>query len=293
MNYYEHHIGDYDANTAHLSWLEDMAYTRLLRLYYRKESQIPADIAQACRLVRATSKDERKAVETVLHEYFELREDGWHQCRCDEEIAKYQSKCERNREVGKKGGRPRKTETQTEPTENPDGFQNKTQTEPTENPPQTPDPNTSPSLRSGEGRASRLPLDWTLPDPWREWAFQERPDLDPALTAAKFADYWHAKAGQAGRKLDWLATWRNWVREEKAPTRVAQRHAHQDTLPAWRRDEIRRQFEATPNLVPAELLPQIGIDPATRRPFAKPASGITVIDTTAKEIGHEPARNVG
>lgn len=74
----------------------------------------------------------------------------------------------------------------------------------------------SPSLRSGDRRASRLPADWTLPDEWRDWARQERPDLDPKMTAEKFADYWHAKPGQAGRKLDWHATWRNWVREEKA-----------------------------------------------------------------------------
>lgn len=89
MNYYEHHIGDYDADTSHLSWAEDMAYTRLMRLYYRKEAPIPADITQACRLVRAQSKEERKAVEVVLSEFFELRDDGWHQARCDSEIEEY------------------------------------------------------------------------------------------------------------------------------------------------------------------------------------------------------------
>ena len=92
MNYYEHHIGDYDADTAHLSWLEDMAYTRLMRLYYRKEAPIPADVAQACRLVRAQSKDERAAVDTVLREFFVLRDDGWHQDRCDAEVAAYQAR---------------------------------------------------------------------------------------------------------------------------------------------------------------------------------------------------------
>ena len=57
---------------------QEMAYTRLLRLYYRKEAPIPADIAHACRLVRARTKAERRAVETVLREFFELfiRADG-------------------------------------------------------------------------------------------------------------------------------------------------------------------------------------------------------------------------
>lgn len=28
----------------------------------------------------------------------------------------------------------------------------------------------------------------------------------------RFQDYWTAVPGQKGRKLDWLATWRNWIR---------------------------------------------------------------------------------
>jgi hypothetical protein len=72
-------------------------------------------------------------------------------------------------------------------------------------------------VESGEPtqRATRLPAAWELPQDWKAWARENRPDLDPDLTAAKFADYWHAKPGAAGRKLDWLATWRNWVREER------------------------------------------------------------------------------
>ena len=31
MNYYEHHIGDYAEATAHLTFVEDAAYSRLIR----------------------------------------------------------------------------------------------------------------------------------------------------------------------------------------------------------------------------------------------------------------------
>ena len=89
MNYYEHHLGDYDGATAHLSWLEDCAYRRLICLYYRTEAPIPADLKQACRLVRASGKPERDAVEQVLSEFFALRDDGWHNARCDEDIASF------------------------------------------------------------------------------------------------------------------------------------------------------------------------------------------------------------
>jgi len=89
VNFYEHHLGDYDGATAHLSWLEDCAYRRMLCLYYRTEAPLPADVKQVCRLVRATSKPERDAVQQVLTEFFELAGDGWHNGRCDEDISAY------------------------------------------------------------------------------------------------------------------------------------------------------------------------------------------------------------
>lgn len=91
MNYYEHHIGDYAEATQHLTILEDGVYTRLLRKYYASEKPLPADIAKVQRLVVARSKEEREAVEAVLREFFELREDGWHQDRCDMEIERYRA----------------------------------------------------------------------------------------------------------------------------------------------------------------------------------------------------------
>ncbi|NBJ19747.1 DUF1376 domain-containing protein [Burkholderia thailandensis] len=143
MNFYKHHIGDYDADTSHLSWDEDMAYTRMIRTYYRREKPLPEDVKEVCRLVRATSRVQREAVQAVLGEFFSLEADGWHQKRCDGELAEANRKAEQNRTVGKLGGRPRKTqnpeETQTvseqKPTNNPDGFDSVSRN----NPSQTPD----------------------------------------------------------------------------------------------------------------------------------------------------------
>lgn len=70
--------------------------------------------------------------------------------------------------------------------------------------------------KQGSPRGSRLPADWALPADWRAWAQAERPDLDVDREAAKFADYWHGQAGAKARKADWLATWRNWVRNSHA-----------------------------------------------------------------------------
>lgn len=117
MNFYPHHIGDYLTATAHLSWVEDCAYRRLLDVYYSREKCIPLDVAQAARLIRASAKDERKAVETVLSEFFLKSEDGWTHGRCEEEIEKAREAAGRARVNGKKGGRPPKKEPKANPEE--------------------------------------------------------------------------------------------------------------------------------------------------------------------------------
>lgn len=70
-------------------------------------------------------------------------------------------------------------------------------------------------------RASRLSPDWFLPKEWGEWAVSEGCSVDLIRSEAdKFRDYWTAKAGASAAKLDWLATWRNWIRAaiERAPS---------------------------------------------------------------------------
>ena len=63
-------------------------------------------------------------------------------------------------------------------------------------------------------KGSRLSTDFELPDSWTEFCQTERPDLNPQKVFDSFKDYWTAKAGNQGVKLDWQATWRNWVRNQ-------------------------------------------------------------------------------
>lgn len=101
MNYYEHHIGDFAQATAHLSFVEDAAYSRLIRKYYAEEKPLPVDLRAVQRLVGARTKEERQAVDDVLQEFFTLEPDGWHNKRCDEEIARYQEKQQKARDSAK------------------------------------------------------------------------------------------------------------------------------------------------------------------------------------------------
>lgn len=92
MNYYEHHLGDYVRDTAHLSMLEDGAYRRLMDAYYIREQPLPPALKDCCRLARAQSRQERDAVDAVLKEFFFQSPEGWRHKRCDEEIARYLDK---------------------------------------------------------------------------------------------------------------------------------------------------------------------------------------------------------
>ena len=69
-------------------------------------------------------------------------------------------------------------------------------------------------------KGSRLSTDFELPDSWTEFCQSERPDLNPQKVFDSFKDYWVAKAGAAGVKLDWQATWRNWVRNQNVIRQV-------------------------------------------------------------------------
>jgi hypothetical protein len=162
----------------------------------------------------------------VLAEFFILTEKGYINPRADAEIAEYHDFCARQKANGIKGGRPKKTHGL--PTANPSLTQPEpkitlnTNHKPLNSIGALPAESPTPSSKKG----TRLPKDWQPSDDLMAWSKAMRPDLNLALTLDSFRDFWAAKAGSGGVKLDWDATWRNWVRKEtqkpvdKAPVRV-------------------------------------------------------------------------
>ena len=72
------------------------------------------------------------------------------------------------------------------------------------------------SPKKSSSKATRLANDWQPDEVLMAWAKSERPDLNLKLTVETFRDYWCARAGKDATKADWSATFRNWVRREKA-----------------------------------------------------------------------------
>ena len=98
MNYYPFHIGDYISHTSHLSDAEDLAYRRMIDLYYQTEEPFE-DIAWVARKVKSTPE----IVKILLEEFFEFWAEDctWRSKRADEEIAKYRLKADSARNANR------------------------------------------------------------------------------------------------------------------------------------------------------------------------------------------------
>ena len=110
MIWYKFHLGDYITHTTHLSDAEDLAYRRLLDLYYMSETEIPLNAEVVARKIRI----DLDITESVLGEFFEKTEKGYFNNRCYVEVSKYQAQVANNQRLGKLGGRPKKTESVAE-----------------------------------------------------------------------------------------------------------------------------------------------------------------------------------
>jgi uncharacterized protein YdaU (DUF1376 family) len=171
-----------------------MAYLRLIWMYYDTEQPLPNEPAKLA--FRLGSETDR--IQIILETFFELSENRWNHKRCDAEIAKYHAKSDSARKANEKrwgSKKDLKSEAEQILTNN-----------------QEPDI----ERQKKQSRGTRLPADWVASEDQIQFCKTTRPDLHPATVADRFRDFWIAQPGAKGVKLDWDATWRNWVRAEKA-----------------------------------------------------------------------------
>jgi uncharacterized protein YdaU (DUF1376 family) len=169
MHYYQFHIGDYMSHTIHLSSLEDLAYRRLLDMYYDTEQPIPNNIPLVSRRLRLGSD----VVQSVLDEFFTLSDDGYKNHRADLEIREYHAFIDKQRNNGKLGGRPKKT--QRKPTANPSQTQKK--------PNQQPLTTNQQPIKSATDVAVCLP-DWMPVETWEAFLAMRKKIKKPATDYA-------------------------------------------------------------------------------------------------------------
>jgi uncharacterized protein YdaU (DUF1376 family) len=207
MHYYQHHIGDFIKATSRLTDSQVMAYLRILWMYYDKNGHVEHDIEQ----IAFEIGSDTSTVSLILKTYFEVVDGFLKQSRCDKEMEGYANKSS----GGKKGAKARWSNAGKNKQSN--SLPIAKLCEPNATPMLT--KNQEPITSSGattekvKKRKTAMTLHKdTMPENYEEFIKVERPDLDPLQTYYKFCDYW---LGNGEVKADWLATWRNWVRNEK------------------------------------------------------------------------------
>lgn len=76
-----------------------------------------------------------------------------------------------------------------------------------------PPPASTKKAAKNKKSGTRLTSDWELSEDDGNWCRSLGMPVNEILAEAdKFKDYWTAKAGKNATKLDWSATWRNWIR---------------------------------------------------------------------------------
>ena len=212
MHYYQHHIGDFIKDTSFLTNEEIGIYLKLIWLYYDSEKPLPNNLFELG--MKTGTRDNQEVLEGLLGMFFVLDEQNkcWNHTRCDKELEHYKQQLTTASKAGKASALKRAmNKNPTSVEQSLDGRS--TEVQPTNN--QEPITINHKPIKENK-RGSRLPQDWFLTKSMGDWATQERPDLDVRQVAEQFKDYWAAQAGQKGVKLDWDATWRNWVRNNKA-----------------------------------------------------------------------------
>ena len=187
--------GDYWRDTAHLTDAEHVAYLKLISHYWQHNG-LPTDDARLARIAGRTS-DQWLEMRPVLSEFFQSE---WRHGRIDRDLARQTELKDSNIERAKRAANARwnapsiaqavheasSKQCLTNANQNQNHIQNQ---------------NIEPKPKS-IARGSRLPDDW---HPRAEDGIDNQ-------ELAKFRDYWKAVPGQKGIKLDWDATWRNWLR---------------------------------------------------------------------------------
>ena len=216
MHYFKYNIGDFDRETRHLTRVERSIYRDLLDLYYSTETQIALDVTAVCRLVLARTDEERTAVDQVLNEFFTKTPTGWYQSRCEREIAEYRAYQSQKAIAGKASAAAKQAKKEQALNVASTAVEQTNNGVSTKQKPETRNHETETKKEKGASpNGSRLPTDWAASPEQLAWARAERSDIDPAREAASFRDYWHGVAGAKGRKADWEATWRNWIRNSR------------------------------------------------------------------------------
>lgn len=189
------YIGDYLADTAELSTEEHGAYLLLLMHYWRNGPLTLDDtrLQNICGL----SRHKFSNFKPVFLKKFYEKDGKYFNRRLDREIAKAVEISEKRSEAAK---------ARWGASEDASALQLDTQSQS-----QSHIKKKEPSVPKKKG--TRIDPDFTPTQDMLDWAKANAPNINPHEHTERFIDYWKGRTGQLACKLDWPATWRNWIRK--------------------------------------------------------------------------------
>jgi uncharacterized protein YdaU (DUF1376 family) len=216
-----------DKNTLVMSTVEIGAYWLLLLVCWQ-ENGLPEDVDELAAIARLAKAQFIKSWEAKIKRCFVQREDGhWTHKRLERERSKqddWRRKCAKGgRASAHKRKHPRQISAQQGITAKgvrvaplkantsfSSSFMSSSSISSSSSDP--PSGDIRGRLRA-DVRGTRLGDDFCLTPEMREWARIHTPSVHLESALAEFIDYWRGVPGSRGCKSDWVATWRNRMRE--------------------------------------------------------------------------------
>jgi len=234
------YVADYLADTAHLTTEQHGAYLLLIMTYWR-HGELPDDDGQLAAIVKFSPHKWKKNSQ-IIRKFFHEKDGVLRHKRIDAERSKAAENRERKTEIARKAADARwqKDDADALPDACPSPSPSPTVSskddtlfgDASADAPAVP-ATTKAKPPSSSKRGTRLSPDFEAPGEWIGWAMREGLDL---LTAEreieKFKDYWCSKAGANATKVDWDATWRNWIRNAIDRGMITPAHKQGDILDA-------------------------------------------------------------
>lgn len=104
--------------------------------------------------------------------------------------------------------------------------------------------------RAAEPKGSRIPTPFLVTAEMQKWATEKAPHVNLEAATEDFCNYWRALPGQRSRKLDWVLTWKNRMKEceDKAVRRAPGKNGGESVTERFNRIEKELDDAGVPRL---------------------------------------------
>lgn len=225
MHYFQFNIGDYASHTSRLTLLEDLAYRRMLDLYYLNEQPLNGCVTDVARELGLS--EHVNEVQYVLSKFFNETETGFSQKRIDLEIKKYKSNAKNKSKAGKASAKARQAKasskvTPVEQTLNTDSTHEQLNI------------NHKPITNNQEPLNSLVIKDKVAKAPIKRFVAPTVEEVSKYcdercnnIDAQNFVDHYVANGWMRGKAKvkDWKACVRTWEKNSKPNTQIAKQYS--------------------------------------------------------------------